>query len=101
MNGAFRVLAFGGLALSLAACPAAPTEPPPPPRKAEVLPAPPNARGARAAGTDAAPKPELGIPLGDDVAVPEGGAPAPVPPASPSDPAPSPSPAAPDGGMAL
>jgi hypothetical protein len=45
--------------LLLAGCPQASTEPPPPPRKAEILPAPPRARGAHAAGTDAAPRPEI------------------------------------------
>jgi hypothetical protein len=82
-------------AFSLVGCPAPPTEPPPPPRKAELVPAPPNARGARAAGTDAAPKPELGVPVGDD----------PIAPAPSTEPSPEGAPpdssATPDGGMAL
>lgn len=92
--------ALGLVCLALCGCPAAPSDPPPPPRKAELVAAPPNARGARAAGTDAAPKPELGVLLGEGMpAVPEtepppdGGA----PDASPPGVAPSP----PDGGTAL
>ncbi len=99
-------LALSTLGLALAGCPAAPSDPPPPPRKAEIVPAPPNARGARAAGTDAAPKPELGFPAGTDgllptpstEAAPDGGSPDDAAPGSP--PAPG-GPDAPDAGMAL
>ncbi|RYZ02499.1 MAG: hypothetical protein EOO73_31705 [Myxococcales bacterium] len=58
-------------ALALFACSASPTEPPPPSRKPELVPAPPHARGARAAGTDAAPKPDLGLPTTADGLAPE------------------------------
>jgi hypothetical protein len=69
----------GVLALSflpaLAACRSQPTEPPPPPASYEIVSAAPGARGARAAGTDAAPPvleerelaaPDPGDPGGDD-----------------------------------
>lgn len=80
--------------LALGGCPSLPSEPPPPLRKAELVPAPPNARGARAAGTDAAPKPELGLPLGEDAA------PA-VPPTEAAPDAGPDAPPTPDAGMAL
>jgi hypothetical protein len=90
------------LALGLAGCPAVPSEPPPPATKAEIAPAPPRARGALAAGTDAAPRPEVGPrgpllprpPLPPEAeAAPDAGAP--VPNGEP----PAPDPA--DAGMAL
>jgi hypothetical protein len=43
--------------LSLSACRSQPIEPPPPPARFELIVAPLGARGARAAGTDAAPPP--------------------------------------------
>lgn len=70
------VLIGYGLAL-LGGCPAAPTDPAPPPGKLEILPAPPRALGAHAAGTDAAPKPEVTTPPPDPESTP---APAPAPP---------------------
>jgi hypothetical protein len=52
------------LALALSACRTQASEPAPPPARFELVVAPPGARGARAAGTDAAPPPpsELGAP---------------------------------------
>ncbi len=54
--------------LGLAACRSQVTEPAPPPARFELVVAPPGARGARAAGTDAAPQPpsELGAPDPDE-----------------------------------
>jgi hypothetical protein len=104
------------LALALATltgCPALPSEPPPPSRKPELVPAPPNARGARAAGTDAAPKPELGFPVADDGSsplaptepAPDGGGPVgpgtPDAPGTPIAPGTPTAPGTPDAGMAL
>jgi hypothetical protein len=43
------------LACLATACPSPRPDPPPPPTKPEIVPAPPRARGALAAGTDAAP----------------------------------------------
>jgi hypothetical protein len=69
-----RVLAFACPA-ALAACRSQPTEPPPPPASYEIVSAAPGARGARAAGTDAAPAvpderelaaPDQGDPSGDE-----------------------------------
>jgi len=92
----------GSLLFVLGGCPAPATDPPPPPQKLEILPAPPRALGAHAAGTDAAPKPEISPPGDSEAApsptplptdaAPEGSAPDP-------DPAPPPSPA--DAGTAL
>ena len=44
-------------------CPTQVPDPPPPPSKPEISTAPPEALGAMAAGTDAAPRPELDEPL--------------------------------------
>jgi hypothetical protein len=54
--------------LGLAACRSQVSEPAPPPARFELVVAPPGARGARAAGTDAAPQPpsELGAPDPDE-----------------------------------
>jgi hypothetical protein len=46
-----------GLLLALVACHSQPAEPAPPPASFELVSAAPGARGARAAGTDAAPPP--------------------------------------------
>jgi len=56
------------LACALSACHSQPSEPAPPPARYELTMAPPGARGARAAGTDAAPPPptELGTPEPDE-----------------------------------
>lgn len=83
------------VALNLTGCPALTSDAPPPPRKAEILPAPPRALGAHAAGTDAAPRPDLTPKVMEDGApspllLPDAGAPPPIPPA-----------ATPDAGMAL
>jgi len=49
--------------LALSGCERIVAEPPPPPSRHEIAIAPPGARGARAAGTEAAPKPPtLGVP---------------------------------------
>jgi hypothetical protein len=45
------------LGLGLAGCEVIVAEPPPPPSRNDIPSAPPGARGARAAGTEAAPKP--------------------------------------------
>lgn len=96
--------------LWLSGCPTPPNDPPPPPRKPEIAVAPPRALGALAAGTDAAPRPEVGEPGGlfepDAPVVPEPAPAAPEPSAAEPDPptphAPAPhAPAAPDAGMAL
>jgi hypothetical protein len=78
-----RRLALGGLLFALNACRSQPTEPAPLPASYELVMAPPGARGARAAGTDAAPPaPNEGplAPPGADDPDPEldddGGAPA-------------------------
>jgi hypothetical protein len=61
--------------LALVGCRSQPSEPPPPPASYEITSAAPGARGARAAGTDAAPPapderglaaPDPGDPSGDD-----------------------------------
>jgi hypothetical protein len=56
------------LVLGLSACRSQPSEPAPPAARFELVTAPPGARGARAAGTDAAPPPpsELGAPDPDE-----------------------------------
>jgi hypothetical protein len=100
--------ALGASVLLLAGCPAVSSEPPPPVRKSEIPTAPPHALGALAAGTDAAPKPDVTLPGGEaepdappvappvaPVPVPDGSSDAPEPPAAV---APH---AAPDAGMAL
>lgn len=86
--------------LLCAGCPSAPGDAPPPPRKLEIPTAPPHAVGALAAGTDAAPRPEVS-PLGEaepDVAPTEPAPAAPEGSAAPPE-APAPVPTAP--GMAL
>ena len=97
------------LALSLltSGCPAPQNDPPPPPRKPEIPTAPLHALGALAGGTDAAPRPEAGVPgsqLGPSLPLPgspgphEGGlAPQPEPPGSEGGALPD----SPDAGMAL
>lgn len=65
------VLVFG-----LCGCPAVVTDPPPPPSKAEIVTAPPRALGALAAGTEAAPRPEItpgAVPGLPAAPAPEGG----------------------------
>jgi hypothetical protein len=101
-------------ALVLSGCPTASNEPPPPPRKAEIPVAPPRALGALAAGTDAAPRPDMTPPVTEPdpeaplvpPAVPAPAAPAPAPAPAPDDSAapsekPAPPALAPDAGMAL
>lgn len=93
------------LPLLLCGCPATPGEPPPPAARLEIPLAPPRARGALAAGTDAAPKPD-GLPPDAEAepavpvpppagSAPDAGAPAPAPEPEPA------TPSAPDAGMAL
>lgn len=94
-------------ALSLTGCPSAPNEAPPPVRKPEIPTAPPHALGALAAGTDAAPKPDVSLP--EREAEPDAPpAPAPAAPglapegsAEPEPPTPPSPHTAPDAGMAL
>lgn len=96
---------LGTSALLLTGCPSTSTEPPPPPRKPEIPVAPPRALGALAAGTDAAPRPDVTLPGGE--AEPD----APTPPSAPTPPTPedsatppekpAPPAQAPDAGMAL
>jgi hypothetical protein len=88
---------LGGLLLS--GCTQSPAEPPPPPRKAEILPAPPRALGAHAAGTDAAPKPEVS-PAPDPDSFPSYPLPSALPDAGPAPDA-SPPPSSADAGTAL
>jgi hypothetical protein len=98
-----RLLVLGALPLFFCGCAAVSSDPPPPPRKAEIALAPPRALGALAAGTDAAPHPDMTPPGGEvepDVpeplpsgAAPDGGVPA---PGAPPSAAPEP-----DAGMAL
>jgi hypothetical protein len=61
------------LALAFSACRSRPVEPAPAPARFELVVAPPGARGARAAGTDAAPPPpsELGTPDPDEPGEPD------------------------------
>ncbi len=63
-----RSISWLGLCLGFAACRSQAAEPAPPPARFELVVAPPGARGARAAGTDAAPPPpsELGVPDPDE-----------------------------------
>jgi hypothetical protein len=65
-----RILSCALPLWALAACRAPASEPAPPSASYELVPAPPGARGARAAGTDAAPPPPsegvLGEPGSDD-----------------------------------
>jgi hypothetical protein len=100
------LLALGISVLLLAGCPAVSSEPPPPVRKPEIPTAPPHALGALAAGTDAAPKPDVTLPGGEaepdapPVAPPLAPGPAPEG-SSDAPPAPAAPHAAPDAGMAL
>jgi hypothetical protein len=71
-------------ALCLTGCPTPPNDPPPPPRKPDIAVAPPRALGALAAGTDAAPRPEVSP--GGELFEPD------VPPTVPELPAPTPTP---------
>ena len=71
-------------ALSLTGCPTPPNDPPPPPRKPDIAVAPPRALGALAAGTDAAPRPEVSP--GGELFEPD------VPPTAPEVPTPPPAP---------
>ena len=98
---------LGTSALLLTGCPSPSTEPPPPPRKPEIPAAPPRALGALAAGTDAAPRPDVTLPGGeaepDAPLLPSPAAPTPPAPedsAAPPD-KPAPPAVAPDAGMAL
>jgi hypothetical protein len=100
--------ALAASALLLTGCPAVSSDPPPPVRKSEIPNAPPHALGALAAGTDAAPKPDVTLPGGEaepdapPLAPPV--APAPDPDGSaeaPEPPTPTAPHAAPDAGMAL
>jgi hypothetical protein len=100
-----RWLVLGALALLLSGCPAVSSDPAPPPRKAEIPIAPPRALGALAAGTDAAPHPDM-TPPGGEVIEPDVAEPAPsgsAPGGTPSSPGTPPAAAtpAPDAGMAL
>jgi len=63
-----RLVWWASCFLLAASCRSEPSEPPPPPAHYELVVAPPNARGARAAGTDAAPPlpSELGLAEPDD-----------------------------------
>jgi len=99
-------------ALFLIGCPALSSEPPPPVRKSEIPNAPPHALGALAAGTDAAPKPDVTLPGGEAEPDAPPLAPPLAPPAAPGPdpdgsaeapepPAPTAPHAAPDAGMAL
>ena len=90
-------------ALGLMGCPSPPTDPPPPPRKPEIPAAAPRALGALAAGTDAAPRPDVtlpGVEAEPDVPLvpPTDAAPAPDDGSTPMKPTPT---EAPDAGMAL
>lgn len=89
------------LLLGLAGCPAVPNEPPPPAAKLEIPAAPPRARGAKAGGTDAAPRPD-GV-VGPTTGEPEPAVPVPPPAGSaPDGAAPAPvAPSPPDAGIAL
>jgi two-component system, OmpR family, sensor histidine kinase MprB len=102
-------------ALWLTGCPAPPNDPPPPPRTPDIAVAPPRALGALAAGTDAAPRPEVNPggelfepdvpPSAPEVPAPapepEGSAPEPEPPAPPAPHSPKAPHSPPDAGMAL
>ena len=85
-----RALWLALSALCLTGCPNPPNDAPPPPRKPDIAVAPPRALGALAAGTDAAPRPEVS-PSGElfepDVppTAPELPAPATPPTATPED----------------
>jgi len=69
------------LSVLVSGCRSQPTEPAPPPASFELVQAPPGARGARAAGTDAAPPP----PSESELAQPEEGEAEPEPGESESD----------------
>lgn len=100
-------LLFVSMAAALAGCPSVTSEPPPLARSSEIPVAPPGARGALAAGTDAAPRPDVSPGQEDEGAAPPGAAPsgaAPPPAPSPSGEAPegaAPIKPAPDAGTAL
>jgi hypothetical protein len=90
---------LGALASLLVGCPAPTVDPPPAPAKPEIPVAPPRALGARAGGTDAAPKPE-GLPTSPSVpSFPLPGLGGTTPDAGP--PVPDTGTPAPDAGMAL
>jgi hypothetical protein len=104
-----RRLELLGLLL-LAGCPAVASDPAPPLRKAEIAVAPPHALGALAAGTDAAPRPDVTAQPGEapsDPLVPAPAVPAPGGSAAPpvgegdGDGGPPPAATAPAPGMAL
>ena len=57
IHSRFVQLALAAAWLALPACHSQAADPPPPPASYELAVAPPGARGARAAGTDAAPAP--------------------------------------------
>jgi hypothetical protein len=102
---------FAAWALLLAGCPSTSTDPPPPPRKPEIPSAPPHALGALAGGTDAAPKPDVTLPMDDGSegtapppAVPDAGTPDGAAPegSAPEEPGPPPHTGTPpDAGIAL
>ncbi|HKY40607.1 MAG TPA: hypothetical protein VJN18_31950 [Polyangiaceae bacterium] len=79
-----RLTRFAGVvcgAALLAGCPAVSNDPPPPLSKPEIVPAPPRALGAMAAGTDAAPQPDR-TPSSESMPLPtspHGGPPVPLP----------------------
>jgi hypothetical protein len=68
-----RSIPWAALLIGLPACRSQAIEPAPAPARFELITAPPGARGARAAGTDAAPPPptELGTPDPDEPAEPD------------------------------
>jgi hypothetical protein len=96
-----RPLVLGALLSLSSGCSEVSVDPPPPPRKAEIPIAPPHALGALAAGTDAAPHPDM-TPPGGEVVEPD--VPEPAPSGSGPDgaaPAPPTAMPGPDAGMAL
>ena|GEM_PF-6323685 len=98
------VFTLAASVLLMTGCPSTSTEPPPPPRKPEIPTAPPRALGALAAGTDAAPRPDVSLPGEEaepDVPLVPPTAPAPAPEDSALPVKPAPPAMAPDGGMAL
>lgn len=98
------IFTLAASALWLTGCPSTSTEPPPPPRKPEIATAPPRALGALAAGTDAAPRPDVTLPGGEaepEVPLVPPTAPAPAPEDSAPPVKPAPPAVVPDAGMAL
>ncbi len=96
-----RRVCLGALCLLQTGCPAAESEPPPPPQKLEIVAAPPQALGARAAGTDAAPRPDS-LPTSPMLPLlPAPGLGGPLPDAGAPTPDAGGAAAAPDAGMAL